>query len=110
MKIGNPTDKPPAPLPVSGQPAAAVDASKAGAANAAAVAATLAPAPAASAHVELSSTASSLLAGGSGADFDTDKVSRISDAIAGGTFKIDPAVIADKLIANAQELLGKVAN
>jgi negative regulator of flagellin synthesis FlgM len=56
----------------------------------------------------LSSTASSLLATGGGADFDADKVARISQAISDGSFKVNPEVIADKLIANAQELLGKV--
>jgi len=32
----------------------------------------------------------------------------MSDAIAGGNFKINAEAIADKLIANAQELLVKV--
>ena len=32
----------------------------------------------------------------------------MSDAIASGTFKVNAGAIADKLIANAQELLGKV--
>ena len=39
---------------------------------------------------------------------DADKVARISAQIADGSFKINPEAIADKLIANAQELLAKV--
>lgn len=57
-----------------------------------------------SAQVALSSAASSLLTGG---EFDAEKVERISQAIRDGSFKVNPEVIADKLIANAQELLGK---
>jgi negative regulator of flagellin synthesis FlgM len=40
--------------------------------------------------------------------FDADKVKRISDAIRDGKFTVDPEAIADKLISNAQELLGNV--
>ena len=50
----------------------------------------------------------SLMAGAATADFDAEKVARISQAIADGSFKINAEVIADKLIANAQEVLGKV--
>jgi len=62
----------------------------------------------ASAKVELSSTVTQLAAGGSEGVFDVDKVQRISDAIRDGKFEVNPGAIADKLIANAQELLGKV--
>ncbi|MGI4798000.1 MAG: flagellar biosynthesis anti-sigma factor FlgM [Janthinobacterium lividum] len=54
--------------------------------------------------VALSSTASTLLSG-TGGDFDTEKVNRISAAIADGSYKINADAIADKLISNAQELL-----
>ena len=65
----------------------------------------------ASAQVQLSAAASSLLgAAPAEADFDADKVARISQAIDNGSFKINAEVIADKLIANAQELLGKVGS
>ena len=64
------------------------------------------PAATGSATVKLSATASSLLAGGS-AEFDAAKVEKMRQAIASGSFQIDPGAIADKLIANAQELLGK---
>lgn len=60
----------------------------------------------ASAQVALSSTATSLLAGSpANAEFDSAKVERISQAIEKGEFKINAGVIADKLIANAAELL-----
>jgi negative regulator of flagellin synthesis FlgM len=99
MKIGNPADKP-AVAPLS---------TPAGAAAAGAEAAKAQPAaPDASAKVALSSTAATLLTGATTAEFDADKVARISQAIADGSFKVNADAIADKLIANAQELLGKV--
>lgn len=105
MKIGNPADKPVA-LPVAGTHAAAAEAAKSAAA--APAAASTAGGSDASAKVELSSTASTLLSGGTTGEFDADKVARVSQAIAGGTFKVNAETIADKLIANAQELLTKV--
>lgn len=58
-----------------------------------------------SAKVELS--ASALLANDAeAAVFDSAKVNRIADAIRAGKFQINAEVIADKLISNAEELLG----
>lgn len=59
-----------------------------------------------SARVELSS-ASALVAGD--ASFDAAKVDRIASAIRDGKYQIDAGVIADKLIANAQELIARGA-
>lgn len=39
--------------------------------------------------------------------FDTSKVDRIAQAIRDGKFEVNAEVIADRLIANAQELLGR---
>ena len=62
----------------------------------------------ASAKVALSSTATQLSAEGSEGVFDAEKVKRISDAIRDGKFQVNAEAIADKLISNAQELLGNV--
>ncbi len=58
--------------------------------------------------VQLSSTAAGLLADASAPEFDAAKVERMKQAIADGSFKVNAEAIADKLIANAQELLGSV--
>lgn len=59
--------------------------------------------------VSISSTAAGLMASPSTADFDAAKVARIQQQIASGTFKPNAEAIADKLIANAQEVLDSVA-
>lgn len=62
----------------------------------------------ASATVALSSTAADLTSGAAGeASFDQAKVERIAQAIRDGNYQINAEAIADKLISNAQELLGK---
>lgn len=67
-------------------------------------------AAAGSAKVEISSATASLLtrAPGAPAEIDRAKVERIAQAIADGSFKVNAEAIADKLIANACEVLGRV--
>lgn len=70
-----------------------------------------AAAPAPSAQVAISNAAK--LAASAPADdgsFDAAKVSRISQAISEGKFTVNANAIADKLVANAQELLDSRAN
>lgn len=102
MKIGHLAEK-----PVAAGPTAAVETAKGGHAQATAAPATAGAADP-SATVALSNTAATLLSGGASGEFDAEKVARISAAIASGDFKINADAIADKLIANAQELLVKV--
>ena len=101
MKIGHPADLSTAPTAPLAEPAAA-------AVTRAAASHSAAPAGGASAKLELSSTAAGLLAGGAAPEFDAEKVARLTKAIEDGSFKVDPHAIADKLIANAQELLARV--
>lgn len=59
-----------------------------------------------SAKVELSPTAQ-LAAQSLDANFDAEKVQRMTQAIQEGSFKPNPEAIADKLIANAREQLAR---
>ena len=68
-----------------------------------------AAAASASATVTLSSVASTLL-GGADPTFDAEKVAAMKDAIDKGTYQVNPEAIADKLIANAREVLGGNSN
>ena len=62
----------------------------------------------ASAKVDLSSAAATALSAGQGdASFDTAKVERIAQAIRDGKFEVNAEAIANKLIINAAELLGR---
>lgn len=67
---------------------------------------TPAPAEETSAKVAISAQASALAAGDEGS-FDAGKVERVSQSLRDGSFKVNPEAIADKLIANAQELLAR---
>lgn len=104
MKIGSPADKAPA------VPAASTGRTQSG--DAAATAAPAKGAAEPSTQVEISTAATALLSGAKGStpEFDADKVARVSAAIADGSFKVNHAAIADKLISNAQELLTKASH
>ena len=60
-----------------------------------------------STEVALSAAAKGLAEKSGDAAFDLAKVDRIASAIRDGKFKVNPEVIADKLISNAEELLGR---
>jgi negative regulator of flagellin synthesis FlgM len=96
MKIGQPDNK--APLnPLAGdRRAEAAQGRKQDAA-----------APAGEPGTQVALSAAALAAQDPGTEFDAAKVERIALAIAEGKFQVNAEVIADKLIANAQELLGK---
>jgi negative regulator of flagellin synthesis FlgM len=100
MKIGQPAEQP-VVTPAAGDAKSPSAKAKAGAADAAA--------GSASAKVKLSDAVSGLLAGRqvNGDVFDAAKVDRLATAIAQGKFVVNPAAVADKLIANALELLDK---
>lgn len=57
--------------------------------------------------VSLSPLASALRADSGDADFDAAKVERVAREIREGRYQVNPEAIADKLIGNAQELLGR---
>ena len=104
MKIGQPADKP-ALTPAGTARTGAGDSPKTQPAQAAAVEGE------ASAKVVISDAAAALLAAAPAkGDFDADKVDRISKAIADGSFKVNHEAVADKLIANAKELLNKYSH
>lgn len=106
MKIGNSSEAK-ASLPVSTDRAGGAEAGRSQATQASS---TAKKAPEASAQIELSSTASKLLSGVSDeGSFDTEKVQRIAQAISDGKFSVNAEAVADKLIANAQEMLSRVA-
>jgi len=59
-------------------------------------------------QVDLSSAAARMLAGeGENDSFDAAKVDRITQAIAEGRFTVNADAVADKLMANTQEVLGR---
>lgn len=100
MKIGNASDKPlvsPAVTP-AGSPIAPKVPAQAPLGSGAPVPGT---------QVELSAAAASLRSEPASEVFDAEKVARISTAISEGRFEVNPGVIADKLIANARELLDR---
>ena len=104
MKIGNPNDKPvAAPAPVAPGRTSTTAAGKTQ------TAATQEAGTEASAQVALSTAATELMSGTDAVsgDFDTEKVTRIASAISDGNYQVNAGAIADKLLANAREVLGQ---
>ena len=95
MKIG----------PLSSPAADAATLARANSEAGAAAAKARGPQEAVASSVRLSSTASGLLAEAATPEFDAGKVERMKQAIADGSFKVNAGEIADKMIANATELL-----
>lgn len=99
MKIGQPSDKPVMPLPAAPakaeQGAGAAPAKKTGSAGVA---------------VTVSSRARALDKSNEAADVDMEKVESVRSAIEQGTYVVNPEVIADKLLANAKEMLSRTRN
>ncbi|HLL18680.1 MAG TPA: flagellar biosynthesis anti-sigma factor FlgM [Rubrivivax sp.] len=96
MKIGSVDTKPVAnPAPAERRP------------NAAPAVSGVSALGASSTQVDLSATAVGLASPGSDPAFDTAKVERIAQAIRDGKFTVNAEAIADKLLLNAEELLGR---
>lgn len=109
MKIGNPEDKTPATTTSSAK-ARTTGTDTAGKAGGPVAAGPQGAAPAeASTTVAFSSGVTGLLSGDKSVsgDFDAEKVERIAQAIADRKFEINAPAIADKLLANAREILSK---
>ena len=103
MKVGNPSDKP--VNGVNGGPK--TEGTKGGTRTAGVTPPDgLKDGVEASAKVTLSTLAGNLLSGADPA-FNAEKVNSVKAAIDQGSYKVDAEVIADKLIANAKELLSR---
>lgn len=92
---------------VAGGPQKAAERPNAGAEAAAAAGAAAKPQAGAGVTVTLSSSASQAIsgAGGSSDVFNAEKVEAMKAAIADGSFKVNAEAIADKMLANAAEML-----
>ncbi len=62
------------------------------------------------AEVAVSAAGAQLNGLSAGSDFDSNKVDAIRQAIREGRFSVNPGAIADRLIADAQSLLGPRVN
>jgi negative regulator of flagellin synthesis FlgM len=103
MKISQPSDN---PVAVSSN-AASLSAKSGPVAGAPVKTGAVKSTPSAGVAVTFSPMARSLEASGQGEtpDVDMTKVESVRSAIAQGTYVVNPGVIADKLLGNAQEML-----
>lgn len=108
MKIGQPSDLPIVPTPPTSAntPAATPKAGQGAAATASQTASS------AGVAVTVSTRARALEQANRGepADMDMAKVDAVRSAIEQGTYVVNAEVIADKLLANAQEMLNRTHN
>lgn len=106
MKVGQPADLPKVSTPPAVASGAAAPAKKEAAATATSTASSSGVA------VTVSTTVRSLEQAnrGEAADIDTEKVNAVRQAIKDGTYVVNPEVIADKLLSNAQEMLNRTQN
>lgn len=105
MKIGQPSD-----LPIASTPPAASGASSASAKAAQGAAATASRnASSAGVSVTVSAQVRTLAQADrtESADVDMDKVNAVRSEIEQGTYTVNPEAIADKLLANAKEMLDR---
>ncbi|MDE2615431.1 MAG: flagellar biosynthesis anti-sigma factor FlgM [Burkholderiales bacterium] len=106
MKVGQPADLPKVSTPPAAASGAAAPAKKEAAATATSTASSSGVA------VTVSTTVRSLEQANrsEAADIDTEKVNAVRQAIKDGTYVVNPEVIADKLLSNAQEMLNRTQN
>lgn len=110
MKIGQPSDN---SMQIhSGSTAASQKAGQGASASAAATSNASQGTRSAGVAVTVSTLARGLEKTGRGdvADIDTQKVASIRSAIEQGTYVVNPEAIADKLLANAQEMLNRTTS
>lgn len=107
MKVGQPADLPKVSTPpAAAASGAAAPAKKEAAATAASTASSSGVAVTVSTAVRNLAQANR----GEAADIDTEKVNAVRQAIEDGTYVVNPEVIADKLLSNAQEMLNRTQN
>ena len=107
MKIGQP---PELPLVQNSPPAASSAAAHKAAPDAAAAASHSAKSASVAVTVSTQVRALEQANKGESADINMDKVNAMRAAIEQGTFVVNPQVIADKLLSNAQEMLNRTHN
>jgi negative regulator of flagellin synthesis FlgM len=108
MKIGQAKELPVVPT-TPAAPAGAAAPTKAGT-DAAATASQTAGSAGVAVTVSTQTRALEQANRGESADVDMDKVNAVRTAIEQGTYAVNPEVIADKLLANAQEMLNRTRN